>query len=111
MQTKKVSPIVSILLILVLVQMACNFSAPQPTPTPAPTDTPQPTATITLTPTNTPKPSPTPRPTKTPNLAATKRVDGFNADTQSYFDKGYLKSTDGKITEVDDFSYDWAQLG
>lgn len=111
MKTKKINPILSIFVILSLVQLACGLSATQPTSTPAPTDTPQPTATITLTPTNTPRPSPTPRPTKTPNLAATERIEGYNADTQAFFDKGYLKTIDGKITEVDDFNQDWAQLG
>ncbi len=111
MKLKKVSSLLSVIFIFTFVLSACSMSAVQSTSTPTSTNTSQPTATITLTPTNTPRPSPTPRPTKTPNLAATKRVDGFNAETQSYFDKGYLKSTDGKITEVDDFSYDWAQLG
>lgn len=112
MKWKKVSSLLSVLLSLTFVLSACSvMSVAQPTSTPAATDTPQPTATITLTPTNTPKPSPTPRPTKTPNLAATKRIEGFNTETQSYFDKGYLKSVDGNITEVKDFSYDWAQLG
>src|SRR5258706_12668664 len=87
------------------------MSAVQSTSTPTSTNTSQPTATITLTPTNTPKPSPTPRPTKTPNLAATKRSDEFNAETQSYFDKRYVNTVDGKITEGDDFTYDCAHLG
>ena len=111
MKTQRKNPLLFTILILVFTSLACSMSAAQPTPTPAATDTPQPTATITLTPTNTPKPSPTPRPTKTPNLAATKRIDGFSTETQSYFDKGYLKTVDGNITEVKDFSYDWAQLG
>ncbi len=111
MKTRKTSSLFSALLIIMFVQLACSLSAPEPTSTPASTNTPQPTATITLTPTNTPRPSPTPRPTKTPNLAATERIEGFNAETQGYFDKGYLKTTAGKITEVDNFTYDWAQLG
>jgi hypothetical protein len=98
-------------MILSFVLSACGMSAVEPTSTPALTDTPQPTATITSTPTSTPRPSPTPRPTKTPNLAATERIEGFNAETQSYFDKGYIQTTNGKITEVDDFRFDWAQLG
>jgi hypothetical protein len=110
MKTIKINPILSVLLILVLVQIACGASAVQPTSTPAPTDTPQPTATISATPTNTPRPSPTPRPTKTPNLAATQRMDEFNAEAQSYFDKGYIKTTAGEIKEYDDFAYDWAQI-
>jgi len=100
----------SALLILIATQLACSMSAIQPTSTPAPTDTPNPTATITLTPTNTPRPSPTPRPTKTPNLAATQRMDGFNAEAQSYFDAHYITTLAGKVKEFDDFSYDWAQL-
>src|SRR5258706_7348600 len=111
MKTKRINSLLSGILILVFTSLACNMSAVQPTSTSASTDTPQPTAAITLTPTNTPKPSPTPRPTKTPNLAPTKRSDEFNAETQSYFDKGYFNPVDGKITEIDDFTYDWAQLG
>lgn len=110
MLRKKTSPIGSLMLLLLLVQLACNSLAPQPTPTLALTDTPQPTATITLTPTNTPKPSPTLRPTKTPNLAATERINGFNQETQSYFEKGYLNTTDGTLQEFKDFAHDWAYL-
>ncbi|MEP6894881.1 MAG: hypothetical protein ABI986_04665 [Chloroflexota bacterium] len=107
----KVNSLPLVFLILTFVLSACSMSVAPSTPTLAATDTPQPTATITLTPTNTPRPSPTPRPTKTPNLATTERIAGFNAEAQSYFDKGYLKTADGKITEVDNFKYDWAQLG
>src|ERR1051325_6227436 len=110
MRTKKVSALSAMILILTFVLSACGMSAVQSTPTPASTSTPQATATITLTPTNTPRPSPTPRPTKTPNLAATERMDGFNTEAQSYFDKGYLATADGKINEIDDFAYDWAQI-
>src|SRR5215204_852371 len=110
MKMKRTSSLLSVLLILSFILSACSMSVAQSTSTPAATDTPQPTATITLTPTNTPRPSPTPRPTKTPNLAATERIDGYNAETRSYFDKGYLKTADGKIIEVDDFKFDWAQL-
>src|ERR1051325_11621943 len=111
MRTKKVSALSAMILILTFVLSACGMSAVQSTPTPASTSTPQATATITLTPTNTPRPSPTPSATKTPNLAATERMDGFNTEAQSYFDKGYLATADGTITEVKDFKYDWAQLG
>lgn len=107
MKIQALSLVISLLLIAL---SACGGIAQLPTSTPAPTNTPQPTATITLTPTNTPRPSPTPRPTKTPNLAATQRMEEFNSQAQSYFDKGYLPSADGKIKEVKDFSYDWAQL-
>jgi len=110
MKVRKVSVSLSILWILTFVLSACAGAAQPATPTPAPTDTPQPTATITPTATNTPRPSPTPRPTKTPNLAATERMEGFNAQAQSYFDKGYLTTSAGNIKEIKDFSYDWAQL-
>ena len=112
MKTRKVSVSLSVLLILTFVLSACGAVAQPPTATlaPAPTNTPQPTATITPTPTNTPRPSPTPRPTKTPNLAATERMGKLNEQTQSYFEKGYLSTADGKIKEFDDFAYDWAQL-
>jgi hypothetical protein len=110
MKAKAINVLLSMVLILTFTISACSVSVAQPTSTPASTDTPQPTPTITLTPTNTPRPSPTPRPTKTPNLAATQRIEGYNAETQSYFDKGYLKTVDGKIKEIDDFAYDWAQI-
>ena len=110
MKARKVRLSLSVLLILTFVLSACGAIAQPPTSTPAPTDTPEPTATITLTPTNTPRPSPTPRPTKTPNLAATQRMEEFNAEAQSFFEKGYLATADGEIKEIDDFAYDWAQL-
>jgi hypothetical protein len=110
MKTRRASSLLPAFLILAFVLSACSMSVVQPTSTPAPTDTPQPTATITLTPTNTPRPSPTLRPTKTPNLAATERIEGFNAEAQSYFDQGYLTTADGKFNEYDDFEVEWAQL-
>jgi len=111
MKIKRTNSLLSVVLILVFASLACNTSALQPTSTPAPTNKAQPTPTITFTPTNTPRPSPTLRPTKAPNLAATERVEGFNKETQSYFDKGYIKTQSGKNKEIDDFKYDWAQLG
>lgn len=111
MNTRKTLPLYSWLLVLMLASLACSTSAAQSTSTPASTNTPPSTATITNTPTNTPRPSPTLRPTQTPNLAATERYEAFNAEAQSYFDLGYLPSADGTIIEIDDFSYDWAQLG
>jgi len=44
-------------------------------------------------------------------LAATQRADELNAEAKAFFDKGYLAQPDGKFTELDDFSYDWAQMG
>lgn len=53
----------------------------------------------------------TPRPTRTPNLAMTQQVEAWNIDTQTYFDKGYLPTAEGKFVRLDDFSEEWAQLG
>jgi hypothetical protein len=104
-------PFVSFFLVIILVSLACSTS--QAAPTPTETDLPEPTATATLVPTatKTVRPSPTPRPTQTPNLAATKRAEERQAEVQQYFDKGYLATTDGRFKELEDFSYDWAQLG
>jgi len=107
MQRNTQPAVMSSVLVLVLVSLAC--ATVQPTPT----NTLQPTVTITAAPTatQTPRPSPTPRPTRTPNLAETQHVEELNAEVQAYYDKGYLATPDGKVTELDDFSYDWAQLG
>jgi hypothetical protein len=107
MQRKSPNPFLSFVFILIVVSLACSTA--QPTPI----STPQPTATLTkaATPTNTPRPSPTPRPTRTPNLAATQYAEELNAEVKAYYDKGYLATTDGRFVVLDDFSYDWAQLG
>lgn len=105
MQQRNLNAIVSFISALILISLACGTA--QPTPT----STPEPTATNTAVPTNTPVPSPTPRPTQTPDLAATQRAEERNAEVQAYFDKGYLATTNGRVRELDDFSYEWAQLG
>jgi hypothetical protein len=109
MHRKPLHTLMSFILVLIVVSLACSTTQAPPTPTntAAPTDT----ATASPTATQTPRPSPTPRPTKTPNLAATERADELNAEVQDYFDKGYLSTTEGRFRELDDFSYDWAQLG
>ncbi|HET6823094.1 MAG TPA: hypothetical protein VFH34_10615 [Anaerolineales bacterium] len=101
--------IISFVVILVSSSLACAISQP----TPIPTNTPKPSATATETavPTNTIRPSATPRPTRTPNLAATERAEELNAEAQEYFEKGYLATPDGSFRELEDFSFDWAQLG
>jgi hypothetical protein len=101
------NPFLFLVFILLFVSLACSTAQP------APANTPQPTATVTrtATPTNTPRPSPTPRPTRTPNLAATQYAKALDAEVQTYYDKGYLTTTEGSFTVLDDFSYDWAQLG
>ena len=105
MQRRIQRPFVLFTFVLILVSLACGTA--QPTPT----STPQPTATKTLTPTKTATPTRTPIPTKTPNLAATKRADELNAEVQTYYDQGYLSTTEGRFRELDDFKEEWAQLG
>ena len=107
MQHNPQHPFVSFALVIILVSLACATAQPTPTSTLEPSLT----ATETATPTNTPRPSPTPRPTQTPNLAATQRVEELNAEVQAYYEKGYLATTDGRFRELDDFTYDWAQMG
>lgn len=96
-----------LVIVLTLTSLTCATLQPVPTPT----STPEPTATIPPTPTNTPRPSPTPRPTWTPNRTATQRAETLSAEVQSYFDRGFLASSQGQLIELDDFSYSWAQLG
>lgn len=109
MHRNSLSPFMSFMLILVSISLAC--ASQQPTPVPTNTSEPSPTATEAVVPTNTPRPSPTLRPTATPNQAATERAGELNAEVQEYFEKGYLSTADGNIRELDDFRYDWAQLG
>ena len=107
MQRKLPHPLLSFVFILIVVSLACSTTQPTPTIPPQPTATP----TQAATPTNTLRPSPTPRPTRTPNLAATQNAAELNAEVKAYYDKGYLATTDGRFVMLDDFSYDWAQLG
>lgn len=109
MQRKTQLPFVSFIAVLVSVSLACSTFRAAPTATS--TASPAPTATETAVPTNTPRPSPTPRPTRTPNLAATARAEELSQEVQAYYEKGYLATTDGRFRELDDFRFDWAQLG
>lgn len=107
MNCKIPNPTLLFISVLILVSIACATFQP------APTNTPEPTSAITfiLPATRTPRPSPTPRPTQTPNIAATQHAEELFAEVQAYYEKGYLATTDGRLTELEDFSYDWAQLG
>jgi hypothetical protein len=98
--------IVLLFLSMTLLVSACSTFAP----TAAPTDTQRPTATDTPVPTATSTPTRTPRPTATPNLAATQKAEEYQAEVQSYFDQGYLQSTDGSTKEYGEFSQSFAQL-
>ena len=109
MQSKAFLPLASCVVVLLLASLACATTQPTPTGT----NTPQPAVTLTetATPTKTPRPSATPRPTWTPNLEATQFAEELDAEVQGFYDKGYLTTTDGRFSVLDDFSYDWAQLG
>lgn len=102
---KHVLPILSAVLILVFAAPACiGLPTPSMTTTPPVTDTHEATAT------STPKPTSTPRPTSTPNLAATQKVEEFNARIGMYVDEGYLSSTEGKYFGLDDYSREMAKI-
>ena len=109
MQRKNTLPTLSfIILWVLLLSSACSTFSP---PVPTSTSTPKPTATNTAIPTETAVPTSTPRPTRTPNLAATQHMSDLQAEAQSYFEEGYIKSADGRFREYDDFNEEWAQLG
>ena len=38
-------------------------------------------------------------------------MDELNVEAQTYFDLGYLATTDGRFFEEEDFNEEWAQLG
>jgi len=109
MHRKHSYTLMSFVFLLILVSLACATSQP----TPAFTNTPGLTATETAVPTatKTARPSPTPRPTQTPNLAATERAVELNAEVQEYFDRGYVITTEGRFTELDNYSDEYAYLG
>ncbi|HEX2998016.1 MAG TPA: hypothetical protein VHP14_24540 [Anaerolineales bacterium] len=106
MQRRSQKPIKLLVFILILVSLACSTSQLA-----APTSTPKPKPTKTRTPTKTPKPSQTPQPTRTPDVDATQYRNELNTEVQTYYDAGYLTTTEGKFKEYDDFHEDWAQLG
>jgi hypothetical protein len=117
MQSPKISPVLMFVSVSMFILSACNTPAAQPVST----STPKLTATITVIPTVTPRPSFTPRPTRTPDLTATQHAkelsaesqayfDKWNAETQKYYDLGYLTSTDGINRKFADFTEEWAQL-
>ena len=117
MQPQKLSPVLMFVFVLILALSACSTSAAEP----ASTSTPKLTATNTLVPTVTPRPSFTPRPTRTPDLTATQHAeelsaesqayfDRWNAETQKYYDLGYLTTTEGTNKKFADFMEEWAQL-
>lgn len=111
MHRKFLHCLISFVFVNVLVSLACAASQPTPVPTNTAEPSPTPTETMAPTPTRTPRPSPTPRPTQTPNQAATARAEELSAEAQTYFEKGYLATTEGRFRELEDFRYEWGQLG
>jgi hypothetical protein len=101
MSLKHKNAFIPFVFLLILVLAGCTST----------TSTPVPTSTLTTEPSLTPSPTLTPRPTKTPDLAATQHINDLNSIAQTYFDKGYLATNVGEITELDDFDEEWAQLG
>ncbi|MFN8411524.1 MAG: hypothetical protein U0Z26_03970 [Anaerolineales bacterium] len=93
-----------VLAIFLLFVMACNMSSVTTA-----TETPTKTA-IPPTLTKTKKPTSTPRPTATPNVAATQKYDEFNTLLEEIKSNGYISTTAGDASEIDDFKEDWAQM-
>jgi hypothetical protein len=100
-----------VILGFLLVSLACASLQPTPDAPPTPQPTVTTTQTITPTATQTLRPSPTLRPTRTPDLVATQEAEEWNRKIAAYYARGYLTTTSGRLRELDDFSYDWAQLG
>ena len=44
-------------------------------------------------------------------MTATQRAEERSAEVQEYFDKGYVTTTEGRFTELDNFSDEYAYLG
>ena len=117
MQPLKKSFVLMFAFVLMYILSACGMSAAELTST----SMPKLTATSTIAPTVTPRPSFTPRPTRMPDLTATQHAkelraesqayfDKWNAETQNYYDLGYLTTTDGTNKKFADFTEEWAQL-
>jgi hypothetical protein len=118
MKFPKPKSIVFVLLIVLTMLTACSFSQGQAAQVASSTPIPSQSGTGTLT----PRPSFTLRPSQTPNLTATQKIadlrtatqayfDALDAETQRYYDLGYLSTTDGTNRKYVDFVDEWAQLG
>ena len=104
---KRISLLRPIVLFLALALTACSMGAPAPTATPTmvpATETPIPTATATVIPTD------TPTPTATPDVAATQQAEKLQALLVELKDNGYIDTTDGSVTQLDDFKKDWSDI-
>jgi hypothetical protein len=102
MKYKKFPTILGIAMVVVMTMQACSQAlAGGPTATAtAPAATATKTATLTR----------TPRPSVTPNVVATQNADEFSQLLNDYKDKGYISTTDGRITQPVDYKDNWAQI-
>ncbi|HEU0295923.1 MAG TPA: hypothetical protein VFR47_24500 [Anaerolineales bacterium] len=118
MNFQKANVTISVLLVLLTTLSACGPLPDQPSQVTSSTPRPSPGPTHTLT----PRPSFTLRPTDTPNLTATQKIadlrtatqaffDARDAETQKYYELGYLATTNGTNRQYADFVEEWAQLG
>ena len=107
MHRKNPGPFLSLILMLALLGCSTSYVQPTSTSIPEPTGT----ASVTPQPTHTPRPTLTTRPSLTPNMTATQHQTELQAEAQSYFEKGYIASAEGKFMEYEDFKEEWAQLG
>jgi hypothetical protein len=87
-----------------------QFSMPMPTQTPNVAWTQRAEARKTSQAEQPLKATQTPRSTRTPNFAITQQMEAWNAETQAYYEKGYLNTTDGVFIELDDYEVSWARL-
>lgn len=118
MQSQKADFVIFVLFILLTILTACSSAQGQPEQVVSPTPKPMASATNAIT----PRPSFTLRPTAIPNLTATQKMsdlrtatqayfDAWDAETQKYYDLGYLSTTNGTNRKYVDFVEEWAQLG
>lgn len=111
---KHFTPVKMVSIIVCVFLLSCGvITSPLPavtsTPTAASTNTKLPTNT--KVPTKTLKPTSTPKPSATPNIVATQQYGKFFELLQTFEEKGYVDSTNGKVYELSPFMEDWAQIG
>jgi hypothetical protein len=110
MKSKHFVPIASAISLLVIASLACAaLSKPEPTPTPLPppTNTPIPLPS----PTERPTLAPQPQPSAAPTLAISQPNEEFESLLNKFYEKGYVSTTEGEITELDPFNESSSELG
>ena len=106
MKKNRLNSICFAVVALILVSLACGSFQAQPLPTPTVVST----STSTSVPTATARPTNTLWPTQTPDLAATQVYQDFYSQVEDYQNKGYIPSTEGAYSKLDDYSQSWAQI-